>query len=73
MRRQLRQYEAVVGFLTTEERIALHDWVTDGSSVYENGWWITDEGGKPLCFIEAFRLVADMRSHPEDYGLWTEA
>ena len=69
LRRQLKQYEVAVGDITPEERKALRKWVADGNSVYDNAWWIADEDGNPLCFIEAFRLISDMLNHPEDYGL----
>ena len=67
LRRELKQYEASVGYLTPDEHKELHQWVTDGNSVYENAFWIAGEDGNPLCYIAAIRLVADMVSHPEDY------
>ena len=71
LRRQLKQYEASIGDLTPDERKALHQWVTDGNSVYDNASWLAGEDGNPLCFIAAIRLEADMFSHPEDYSFWT--
>ena len=68
LRRELKQYEASVGELAPHERKALHEWVADGNSVYENASWLAGEDGNPLCFIAAIRLEADMLSHPEDYG-----
>jgi hypothetical protein len=58
------------GELTPDERKALHKWIADGNSVYDNAWGIASEDGNPLGFIEAFRLVDDMLSYPEDYGLY---
>jgi hypothetical protein len=66
---ELKQYEASFGDLTPNERIALHEWIADGNSVRDNPSLIAGEDGNPLGFIEAFRLIADMESYPEDYGL----
>ena len=68
LRRELKLYEASVGDLTPNERKALHQWVADGNSVYENARWLAGEDGNPLCFIAAIRLEDDMLRHPEDYG-----
>jgi len=68
LRMELKQYEASVGDLTSDERKALHQWVTDGNSVYDNANWLAGEDGKPLCFIAAIRLEADMFSYPEHYS-----
>jgi hypothetical protein len=68
LRRELKQYEASVGALTPDERKALHQWVADGNSVYENPCWFAGENGNPLCYIEAVRLGADMLSHSENYN-----
>ena len=67
LRRELKQYEASFGDLTSDERKELHEWLTDGNSVYDNPFWIADEDGRPLCYISAIRLVSDMLSYPEDY------
>ena len=71
LRRQLKQYEASFNDLTPEERKVLHQWVADGNSVYCNPSLIAGEDGNPLCYITAIRLVADMWSNPEDYGIDT--
>ena len=68
LRRELKQYEASVGDLAPDERKALHQWVADGNSVYDNAYWLAGEDGNSLCYISAMRLVADMLSHPEDYS-----
>jgi len=68
LRRELKQYEASVGDLSPDERKALHQWVADGNSVYENAFWLAGEDGNPLCYIAAMRLVSDMLVNPEDYG-----
>jgi hypothetical protein len=57
------------GDAALDERKALHEWVVNGNSVFDNAWGIASEDGNPLSFIEAFRLVVDMSSYPEDYGL----
>ena len=76
LRKQLKQYEVAVGDIdrrfseaTPVERKTLRKWVADANSVYDNAWWIAGEDGNPLCFIEAFRLISDMLSYPEDYDL----
>ena len=71
LRRQLRQYEASIGALTPDERRALHEWVADGNSVYDNPFGIADEDSRPSCYISAIRLISDMLSYSEDYGFWT--
>ena len=72
LRRELKQYEASIGDLTSEERKEFHEWVNDENSVYDNPFWIAGEDGNPLCFISAIRFVSDMVNHPEDYGIWVE-
>jgi hypothetical protein len=75
LRKQLKQYEVFVDDLdrrfseaTPDERKALHDWVADGNSVYDNPSCLAGEDGKPLCYIAAVRLAVDMLNHPEDYS-----
>jgi hypothetical protein len=69
LRMELKEYEASVGNLTPDERKALHGWVADGNSVYNNFSCIAGEDGNPLCYIAAIRLLADMWNYPEDYGI----
>ena len=52
--KELKEYEAITE-MTTEERAALHDWVADSNSVYENGYCYSKENGKPMAFLDAYR------------------
>jgi len=69
LRSELKQYETSIADLTPDERKALHKWVTDGNSVHDNPYWLAGENGNSLCYIMAIRLVADLWSHHNDYGI----
>jgi len=69
LRKELREYEASIGSLTPVERERLREWVADGHSAYENPYLLYGVDGRPFCFIEAFRINADMYENPEDYGI----
>lgn len=47
--------------MTEQERQALHEWVHDGNSVYENGSMGTDEAGRPLAFLDVYRYEKEIR------------
>ena len=47
--------------MTEEERHALHEWVLDGNSVYENSSMGTDETGRPLAFLDVYRYEKEIR------------
>lgn len=51
---ELKEYEAIT-IMTSEERAALHDWVADGNSVYENNSFYSQENGQPMSFLHAYR------------------
>jgi hypothetical protein len=44
---------------TPEEKKALQSWVRKGRSPYENGWYIANESGGPMDFINALRFLED--------------
>ena len=47
--------------MTEEERHALHEWVLDGNSVYENSSMGTDETGRPHAFLDVYRYEKEIR------------
>jgi len=65
--KELKSYEAEIEDLTDEERKDLHEWVADGNSVYDNPYYMSEDNGKPMDYIEAIRITADMRENPENY------
>ena len=66
-RSELRKYEAEIGDITVEEREALHKWVADGYSPYENPCTFCDDDGYVMDYIRAIRIEEDMQSNPEAY------
>jgi hypothetical protein len=67
LRNELKQYETAVGQMTKEERKELRKWVTAGNRVCDNPWYLYEESGHPMYFIEAMRIAEDMSNHPENY------
>lgn len=57
---QLKEYEASTP-MNKEERKALHDWVANGRSPYDNGDYISGAGGFPLDFISALRAEKELQ------------
>lgn len=57
---QLKEYEANTP-MNKKERKALHDWVANGRSPYDNGDYICGDNGFPLDFISAFRAEKELR------------
>lgn len=57
---ELLEYESHTQ-MTEQERQALHEWVHDGSSVYENDSMGTDETGRPLSFLDVYRYEKEIR------------
>jgi len=72
LRKELRDYEARIGFITPDERKELRDWVARGNQAVCNPWYIAGEDGCPLDYITAKRIIDDMWLHPEDYGIGCE-
>lgn len=58
--KELREYESRTQ-MTQQERQALHEWVLDGNSVYENSSMGTDEAGRPLAFLDVYRYEKEIR------------
>ena len=54
----LRQYEERTP-MNSEERAELRQWVMEGNSPYDNGWYLCDEDGCPLDFVYAMRIAQD--------------
>lgn len=45
--------------MNADERAELRQWVMEGNSPYDNGWYVCDEDGCPLDFVTAIRIVQD--------------
>jgi hypothetical protein len=39
LRRELKEYLVTISDLTADEHKELHEWVADGNSVYDNGYY----------------------------------
>jgi len=60
LREQLSEYLRTIGYITSEEKKDLLEWVKDGNSVYDNPFLMSDDNGYPMDYIEACRATADM-------------
>lgn len=67
LRKELREYEAVIGYMTPEERKELREWVAAGNQAICNPYYLYGDDGHPLDYISAARIAEDMRLNPEDY------
>ena len=69
--RDMRSYLKRFPDATPEEKKALRSWVRKGRSPYENGWYIANESGGPMDFINALRFLEDeyqeFLKDPEEY------
>jgi len=63
---EMKEYEATKR-LKPDERKRLRKWVSDGNSVFDNPYLMTDDSGRPLDYINAIRITADMRDNPGNY------
>lgn len=61
---ELLEYEKETQ-MTETERAALHEWVSDGNSVHENGSMGWHEGGMPVDFLEDYRYHEEIRMELE--------
>lgn len=66
LRDELLEYEKITE-MTDKERVALHEWVTEGNSVHENGSMGCHEGGGPCDFLDVYRYEEEIRR--DLYGL----
>jgi hypothetical protein len=62
LREELKRYLAAVaaGPLTDEEKKDLGEWVASGHSVYDNPYFLYDESGCPMSFIEGCRFAEEL-------------
>lgn len=61
---ELLEYEKATK-MTGAERAALHEWVSDGNSVHENGSMGCYEGGRPIDFLDDYRYHEEIRTELE--------
>ena len=54
---EMKHYLTLVPNASEKEISELKEWVAEGNSPYANPWYITDEHGTELPFIEARRDV----------------
>lgn len=54
---EMKRYLTLVPDATEEEISDLKDWVRQGNTSYSNPWYIADERGTELPFIEARREI----------------
>lgn len=48
--------------LNAKEKRQLKKWIKEGNSFYDNPWYMAQENGNPYSFIEALRLVKELRN-----------
>ena len=60
---EMNQYLTLVPNASEKEISELNEWVTARNSLYSNPWYIADERGTELPFIQARREIF---SHAED-------
>ena len=66
LRKELKEYELSIVDLTDEERSDLHEWVSAGNSVYDNSFHLVDDSGSPIAYIEAIRIIEEMRENSHE-------
>ena len=54
---EMKQYLTLVPDVSGEEISKLKEWIAEGNSPYANPWYITDERGTELPFIQARREI----------------
>ena len=54
---EMKRYLTLVTDASEEEISELKEWVAEGNSPYANPWYIADERGTELPFIEARREI----------------
>ena len=54
---EMKQYLRLVSDASEEEISELKEWVTAGNSPYSNPWYVADERGTELPFIQARREI----------------
>ena len=60
VRRELKEYKATIGIMTEDEKKELHGWVAAGNSVHENPWYLYEESGHHMDYINALRCTKDL-------------
>ena len=54
---EMKRYLSLVPDASEDEISKLKKWVAEGNSPYANPWYIADERGTELPFIEARRVI----------------
>ena len=67
LHKYLKEYLRSVEPLSEDEKIELYEWVAAGKSVKSNPYFICDESGWPMDFINGIRIGADMFENPSNY------
>lgn len=65
----LKEYQAMLGTMTTEKKEELRQWIAGGNSVNSNPYWLYGENGRLMDLIAASRIHEDMGNNPELYML----
>jgi len=66
LHKELIEYSRTIGRLSIEEKKDLLEWVKSGNSVYSNPFLMSDDNGRPMDYIEACRVTADMTDLLDD-------
>ena len=70
--RTVETYLLTVNDATESELHYLQKWVDDGNSVYDNPYYLFNDRGFPMDFIQALRADEDMFNNSDDYFYSTE-
>ena len=60
LRKELKEYLAVIGSLIENEKKELREWVAAGNSVNDNPYMLYNESGWPMDFINGCRVGNDI-------------
>ena len=67
LRKELREYEVTIGYMTPDELKELREWVAAGNSVHCNPHILYGDDGHPMDYITANRIAEDMNRNPDNY------
>jgi len=60
-------YLQTIGDIADDEMHELEEWVARGRSVYDNPNYIYDDSGRPMDFINAYRVDIEMSEDPSSF------
>ena len=70
LHKELKRYEAEIGYISPEERNNLREWVKYGNSPYDNPNCCSCDNGWPMDYVTAIRTDKELRNmhdNPKKY------